>query len=172
MGTIYIHYHVQDRFAAEVIAGTIVDCGEVALCPHHPLGEPRVTAERFGVDWHVVLWTPQGASHPAIATLVGDLARCRGPLMVLTYDDSFAPHDVRAEHQFPLFDRAVEWSVYRAGLRQRLHYAEATYPNDRNQDPRLKMARRFERAVYQCLSNTYVTPALILCGVFVWTLAR
>lgn len=170
MGTIFIHHHVQDRFAAEIIAGSLVDCGEVALWPHHPLGDPRITPERFGVDWHVVLWTPHGATHPALVQLVGDLARCRGPLMVLTYDESCTPRDVREENQFPLLDRTVEWGVYRAGLRRRMHYGEATYAHDRQQDYRIKEARRFERALYQWMSRTYYAPVIVLGGVLAWAL--
>jgi hypothetical protein len=172
MATIFIHHHVQDRFAAEIIAGTLVDCGEVRLRPHYPHGEQRVIPERVGVDWHIVLWTPHGATHAAIFDLVETLSRWRAPLMVLTYDDSIAPQDLRAENQFPLLDRAVEWTVYRAGLRRKLRYGEAIYPYELHERGRMAAVRRVERTVLDWLGGSWATPVLLLGGVLVWAMLR
>lgn len=171
MATIFIHHHVQDRFAAEIIAGTLVDCGQVLLRPHHALGPARLIPERLGVDWHVVLWTPHSATQPAIVDLVDTLARFRGPLMVLAYDVDCTPAGVRAESMFPLLDRDVAWTVYRAALRRRLHYAEETYPYRLREDARIAALRDMERTLSGWLTNTYVLPVAVLAGVVLWTIA-
>lgn len=170
MGTIFIHYHPHDLFAAEIIAGALVDCGDVILRPHALYGHAPTPPERLAVDWHVALWTPSGASLTSMVHLANTLAQTRGPLMLLTFDESFAPQNVRAEQQFPLFDRGVDWRVYRAGLRQRLRYAVETYPRQERIDSLVLAARNVDQAVQAFFASRFVLPALILFGVFVWTL--
>ncbi|GEM_PF-6152955 len=170
MGTIFIHFHPHDLFAAEIIAGALVDCGDVILRPHAPTALLPPTPERLAVDWHVVLWTTNGMSISSLRHLIHELARLRGPVMVLSYEDNIAPEDLRRDQQFPLFDRGVDWRVYRAGLRQRLRYAVETYPRQERVDSLVLAARNLDQSVQALFASRFVLPGLILFGVFIWTL--
>lgn len=170
MGTIFIHFHPHDLFAAEVIAGALVDCGDVILRPHGPCDLISAHPERLGVDWHVALWTSDSTLLPTMRHLVHELARLRGPLLVLTCEGDFAPPEVRSEQQLPLFARDVDWRTYRARLRARLRYSSSTYPRQERVDGLVRAARNVDQSINALFASRFVLPGFILFCVFIWAL--
>lgn len=170
MGTIYIHHHAHDLFAAEAIAGMLVDCGAVVLRRHEPYGDVIVVPERYGVDWHVVVWSATASGHFALADLVQTLARTRGPLMLLCYEDDFVHGDVRAENRFPLCERDTEWSDYRAGLRRRMRYPLQSVPPRAPPDRVTRFFHGAERAMAAYAVDRNILPVLVAGGVLFWSI--
>jgi hypothetical protein len=169
MGTIFIHHAPDDLFAAEAIAGMLVDCGTVVLRAHDPQEDAAAFAERLGVDWHVVLWN--GAATPALRKLTAALLRAQAPHLVLTFDATTLPAKLPRESQFPLFDRGVEWPSYRAALRRRLCYAVSSYA-PRPAHPVLHSLNAIERRLAPALSRMPELALVALGGITLWSLLR